>query len=436
MCAHRFRNAFWGLAFFTFFAVVAPVRGGSTSFVNDNAPPGGDGQTWATAYTYLQDALSAARNPTSAITEIWVAAGTYLPDHDAADPTGTGDRTASFQLIDGVAIRGGFAGNEDLLTFDLGQRDLQTNVSVLSGDLAHNDPTTRTDDSYHVVMANSVDTTAVIDGFTISNGLANGSSSNGYGAGFYLSGSNPTILNCAFTGNLANQNGGGMYNTNSSPSLTNCTFKNNVSNYFGGGVFNASGSNPTFTNCNFGSNGSLTGGDAVYNDAGSRPVFTSCNFTGDVAHEEAIVQNNSSNAEFTNCTFTGFYSSQFGAPQFGAPVMGNNNSNPTLINCIFTKNNSGTIAGIVNNASSPTLIQCTLSGNVGGAMSNASGSNPTLINCTISGNIGWGVISTSSNPILTNSIVWGNGWGNGDGAQINGTATKQCSGPRGHSCRS
>ena len=105
----------------------AVAHGQSVLYVDDDAPVAGDGTSWATAYNDLQDALGAA-NPGD---EIWVAAGIYTPDR------GTGDRNATFQLIIGVAIYGGFAGGET----DLGQRDAATNVTILSGDLADADDT-------------------------------------------------------------------------------------------------------------------------------------------------------------------------------------------------------------------------------------------------------------------------------------------------------
>ena len=49
-------------------------------FVDASKPSGGNGSSWASAYRHLQDALSAARTSGGAITEIWVAKGTYKPD--------------------------------------------------------------------------------------------------------------------------------------------------------------------------------------------------------------------------------------------------------------------------------------------------------------------------------------------------------------------
>lgn len=72
---------------------------------------GGDGQTWANAYKSLGIALIVAE-ALPQIDEIWVAAGTYYPDENCANPGGTGDWNATFNMIDGVAILGGFNGTE------------------------------------------------------------------------------------------------------------------------------------------------------------------------------------------------------------------------------------------------------------------------------------------------------------------------------------
>jgi len=75
-------------------------------YVDDDAPLGGDGASWAAAYKYLQDALAAASDGD----EIRVAGGTYTPDQDEAGNVTPGDREATFQLINGVAVRGGYRG--------------------------------------------------------------------------------------------------------------------------------------------------------------------------------------------------------------------------------------------------------------------------------------------------------------------------------------
>lgn len=106
-------------------------------FVDGDAPgpPNEDGLTWGTAYRFLQDALDSVDLVCADTVEIWVAEGTYRPDETALSPTGTGAKSASFQLIDRVKVIGGFAGWET----DVVQRDLVNNTTILSGDLGGND---------------------------------------------------------------------------------------------------------------------------------------------------------------------------------------------------------------------------------------------------------------------------------------------------------
>jgi hypothetical protein len=107
--AHEIRFALIGAAALAKLAA-GKGNGGSVLRVDDDAPPGGDGASWATAYAYLQDALAVAADPGNGITEIRVAAGRYLPDRSERNPDGTGERGAAFELVDGVILLGGFAG--------------------------------------------------------------------------------------------------------------------------------------------------------------------------------------------------------------------------------------------------------------------------------------------------------------------------------------
>src|SRR5947207_15855499 len=81
----------------------------SVRVVNTSAPPGGNGRSWATAYTDIQPALDEAAQPGSGVKEVWVAAGTYIPSRrtDPTDPL-----SATFSLISGVGVFGGFVGGE------------------------------------------------------------------------------------------------------------------------------------------------------------------------------------------------------------------------------------------------------------------------------------------------------------------------------------
>src|SRR5688572_11304034 len=100
----------------------------SIRFVRAGAPAGGDGQTWASAFTGLHLALDAAALDPS-ITQVWIAQGTYTPNR------GAGNRADTFQLVGGVSVYGGFAGSETLLE----QRDIIAHPTILSGDFNGND---------------------------------------------------------------------------------------------------------------------------------------------------------------------------------------------------------------------------------------------------------------------------------------------------------
>ena len=93
------------IIFFTAFFAVACCRA-ETIYVDANATGANNGTSWGDAYKYLQDALTEAE-PNQGI-QIWAAQGTYRPDANTSNPGGTNDRTATFQLINGVAIYGGF----------------------------------------------------------------------------------------------------------------------------------------------------------------------------------------------------------------------------------------------------------------------------------------------------------------------------------------
>ncbi len=123
-----------------------------------------------------------------------------------------------------------FNGTETLLN----ERNWVTNVTILSGDLRGNDGANfanNADNSYHVVSnySNGINNNAILDGFTIRGGNANGSNEQDkWGGGMQNSVTSPTVRNCVFTGNFASTCGGGMANQVSSvPVVTNCTFSGN-----------------------------------------------------------------------------------------------------------------------------------------------------------------------------------------------------------------
>lgn len=85
-------------------AMVSPATG-KIIFTDADAAGNNDGLSWADAYNFLQDALADANSATKPV-KIRVAKGIYKPDQGGGNTPG--DREATFQLIDGVALKGGF----------------------------------------------------------------------------------------------------------------------------------------------------------------------------------------------------------------------------------------------------------------------------------------------------------------------------------------
>jgi len=259
-------------------------------YVDANAPgPTHDGSSWADAYNYLQDALADANSGD----EIQVAQGIYKPDANSANPSGTGDRYATFQLINGVALKGSYAGFGQP---DPNARDMDLYETILSGDLNGNDvyvndpcdllsEPTRAENSYRVVTAIRKD--GVLDGLIITGGNANGLYSTG--GGIYIDtceGRSPNLSNCTFRTNSSVHCGGGIYYTcvGGKLALTNCTFSKNWA-FAGGGVYDGSYGSPkralTLTNCRFITNSAVKGGGMCIGH--SRQTLNNCMFIGNSA---------------------------------------------------------------------------------------------------------------------------------------------------------
>ena len=238
-------------------------------YVDDSAPAGGNGGSWATPYAHLQDALAAA----TAGSEIRVAGGVYRPDRSSAHPAGTGDRAASFELVSGAVLRGGYAGYG---AADPGERSFLDYPTVFSGDLAGDDGPDfqfNVENSYHVVTGVWLGPATVLEGVTITGGNADDVAPDDSGGGIYHLYASPTFMSCTITGNYAAGDGGGCANYDgSSPTLVNCVVSDNSAD--AGGAFYNVNSSPSLTNCTLvGNDASQAGG--VLNDSGN-PTLVNC----------------------------------------------------------------------------------------------------------------------------------------------------------------
>jgi probable HAF family extracellular repeat protein len=99
-------------------------------YVDDDASGANNGSSWDDAFNYLQDALTAVWDGD----EIRVAQGIYKPDQ--GEGVTPGDREATFQLINGVTIKGGYAGTG---APEPNARDIELYETILTGDLNGND---------------------------------------------------------------------------------------------------------------------------------------------------------------------------------------------------------------------------------------------------------------------------------------------------------
>jgi hypothetical protein len=418
-------------------------------YVDDDAGGANNGSSWNDAYNYLQDALAACYSGD----EIRVAQGIYTPDSNSADPNGSGDREATFQLINGVTIKGGYAGFGES---DPNARNIELYETILSGDLDGDDidmhysedlacEPTRAENIYHVVTGSGTDANAVLDGFTVIGGHANSYSPHNQGGGMYNYYGSPTLIDCIFTRNTAlygggisnyfgnptlnnclfNYNwafysslhhsggiGGGMFSSNSNPAVINCMFSDGHADILGAGIYNSGGS-PTFSNCEFDENGSSGwGGGGMHNEESS-PILSGCCFNENGSGSGGGITNLWSELVLTNCSFS------FNQAPDGGGGMYNYGSSLILIDCNFVSNLAGYASiqnggGIMNFQSTLTLTNCEFrsnkAGSSGGGIHNDD-SVLTLKDCVFTNNeagAGGGMYNHYNSVVMLTDCVFTN----------------------------
>ncbi|MCG2590593.1 BspA family leucine-rich repeat surface protein, partial [Rhodohalobacter sulfatireducens] len=330
----------------------------------------GTGANWSDALGELRDALALFEDETCTtddVEEIWVTAGTYLPTDDS------GDRVATF-LMPGVNILGGFEGDEN----NENQRDVESNISVLSGDIDNDD--TLSGNSYHVVTSMD-EASGTMFNFTITGGNADGAA--------------------------PHDKGGGLYASNGGISMGDVLFENNYAETAGGGAYvieteeRIGAQHPSFFRTTF-----------MNNEAG-----------GDDAEGGGLALENA-DSRITTVTFVDNSADGYGGGLYTEGSSGDL-AKPVLRNVIFKTNSSGLQGGgMATRYSSPELYNALFIQNTarfnGGAVDHALSGTLSLFNSTIYGNEaeetatefsgnGGGIYNRNGADLYSlNSIIWGN----------------------------
>ena len=251
-----------------------------TLFVKDGAI--GDGYSWENAMGSLHKALSIAEPGT----QIWIAQGTYFPiECKNCSPA---ERTISFQVPNGIQLYGGFSGTETSIS----QRNWKANPTQLSGNIGNEGSA---DNSHTIIKLENVNSSTVIDGFYIKDGLADAQGTPGdparSGAGIFNnstianSTSSPTIQNCVFMDNHAWE-GAAVFNSsekgNAGAIITNCSFVKNTAELVAGAVMDQVIDGKGYSqisNCRFVGNEAKYGGAYFCNNVElGAEVFANCHF--------------------------------------------------------------------------------------------------------------------------------------------------------------
>ena len=274
---------------------VTILTAGSASAVwyvdKDASGPVYNGTSWATAFTTIQEGIDAAYSAAPGNKEVWVAEGNYNENRTelwGQTSAGLGVQMAgSLVLKDGVKLYGGFLGNETLRD----QRQVWNSATNRCRTEIDGATARAGSPAYHVVVIGNEFLPvagAVLDGFGIKNGVANGIADtyeHWRGAGLYNYMSSPAIANCMFYNNIAQVSGGAIANESANiggtdyaaePIIVNCVFWNNSA------LRNADGTtNP------------LRGGGAIFNNGWTitsvpGPLIYNCSIANNTTYRQVL----------------------------------------------------------------------------------------------------------------------------------------------------
>ncbi|MCA9412439.1 MAG: hypothetical protein KC944_14580, partial [Candidatus Omnitrophica bacterium] len=228
--------------------------------------------------------------------------------------------------------------------------------------IAENPSEIQGENSFHVVNADGVYDSTVLDGFVITAGQANGTGGNGNGGGLVSVEGSPILENLAFVGNMAANAGGAMdLFIAGDMTLRNVEFSGNVAGGLGGAI-RLRDANVIMDGVLF-LNNSATDGGAVYTtDSEGSPIIST----------------------FANVDFIGNSATGSGGAYYGIL------SSDEFVNTVFSGNTSTTHGGAI------LADQC-----------NIRLTNSTIANNT-AGMTGGGIRGDTVTNFIFNSILWGN----------------------------
>ncbi|MCK4506599.1 MAG: T9SS type A sorting domain-containing protein [Candidatus Aegiribacteria sp.] len=256
--------------------------------------------------------------------------------------------------------------------------------------------------SFHCVsITGGEDSTAVLEGFSITNVSFDGTADEGrdfvdYGGGIYIVGSSPTIRNNVIVNCWVSVNGGGIFIENSSPCLTDNIITDNYAHQTGGGIWAGGGSGGTrplrIINCTVdGNQSNITGGMSI-----THPI-----------------------AEIINNTII----NNIGGYDSGAGGIGINSPSVLLYSNYISGNDGYTGGGVAIGGGYTTVIGNLITNNTaghGGGIYEASSGAMCMTNNTIANNQadsidGWGggIYAAKDSIYIVNSIIWNNTGANG-----------------------
>ncbi len=324
--------------------------------VDAAAAPGGNGQSWATAFTTIADALAAA----VAGDEIWIASGEYVLTDALTPPSGT-------QLYGGLPVG----------ATSLSQRDTRGDPTWLipaagqAGLVLDGVTGCRVEGLWIIggnqsaIIARNLDASSVIadcvlkdnaavngggifcesSSITIQDCELNGNTVTGLGGGIYIRGGTPRLLRCLIRNQRAtdpytSSSGAGLYCEATSATLEDCQLYANETLYgIGGGIAIVNQPAPTIRNCRIAVNSaSFGGGLSIIN---STPVLEGCTISGNFGSGLYL---SGAAPVLTNCLISGndhtlvpvtrYYLSRSGG------LVATNASMPSLVHCTFADNGS------------------------------------------------------------------------------------------------